>query len=117
MALQLVGGSLLDPLRAATMKTSMTPPRPENVRATESFRWSGRSLLVYSERWPIKYLLSNHGLCLGVDTKRRSVLFLACRDGIFVRFRPVGDTVVEDLAYDIPQIARALRVEPPASSH
>jgi hypothetical protein len=81
------------------------------VRATERFHWSGRTLMVYSERLPIKYLLSNHGLCLGVDSVRRSVLFLVCRSGVFLRFRPVGDTVVEDLGYEIPAIARALRDE------
>ena len=80
-------------------------------RATEMFRWSRRDLMVYSERLPIKYLLSNHGLCLGIDTKRRSLLFLACRSGLFVRRRPVGDTVVEDLDYDIPRIVRALRAQ------
>jgi len=78
-------------------------------RPTERFLWSGRTLLIYSERLPIKYLLSNHGLCLGVDSARRSLLFLASRDGVFFRFRPVGDTVVEDLNYDIPGIVRALR--------
>jgi hypothetical protein len=85
------------------------PPRPP--RATERFLFSGRTLLVYSERWPIKYLLSNHGVCLGVDSARRSFLLLACRSGLFLRLRPVGDTVVEDLDYEIPAIARALREE------
>lgn len=67
--------------------------------------------MVYSERFPLKYLLSNHGVCFGIDTHRRSLLFLASRDGIFLRNRPVGDTVVEDLDYDIPAIVRALREE------
>lgn len=80
-------------------------------RETERFSWSGRTLLVYSERWPIKYLVSNHGLCLGFDSRRRSLIFLASRRGILLRFRPVGDTVVEDLNYDIPRIVRALREE------
>ena len=31
---------------------------------------------VYSERFPIKYLFSNYGICLGVDTKKASYLFL-----------------------------------------
>jgi hypothetical protein len=88
--------------------TDGTPPVP---RATERFYWSGRTLLVYSERFPLKYLFSNHGVCLGADSKRLSLLFLACRDGLFFRFRPVGDTVVEDLDYDIPRIVRALREE------
>lgn len=80
-------------------------------RETEKFVWSGRTLLVYSERLPIKYLLSNHGICLGIDTVRSSMMFLACRDGVFLRRRPVGDTVVEDLEYDIPRIVGALRDE------
>jgi len=84
--------------------TDRSAPRP-----TESFVWSGRTLMVYSERLPIKYLLSNHGLCLGVDSHRRSILFLLSARGLFFRFRPVGDTVVEDLDYDIPRIVRALR--------
>ena len=80
-------------------------------RATERFLWSGRRLLVYSERLPIKYLVSNHGICLGIDSHRRSLLFLAARGGLFLRFRPVGDTVVEDLDYDLPRIVAALRAE------
>ena len=84
---------------------------PARRRATESFVWSGRTLMVYSERLPIKYLLSNHGLCLGVDSHRRSILFLLGRAGVFLRWRPVGDTVVEDLDYDIPRIVGALRAD------
>lgn len=80
-------------------------------REAERFSWSGRNLIVYSERLPIKYLLSNHGLCLGFDSRRRSLLFLVSRSGLFLRFRPVGDTVVEDLGYDIPGIAEALKAE------
>lgn len=63
---------------------------------------------VYSERLPIKYLFSNHGLCLGVDTKRASYLFLISSKGIVFRRRPVGDTIVEDLQYEIPCIHSAL---------
>jgi hypothetical protein len=84
---------------------------PATARATERFHWSGRELMVYSERLPIKYLVSNHGISLGIDSARTSFLFLACRDGLFLRTRPVGDTVVEDLDYEIPAIARALRDE------
>ena len=89
----------------------MTRARPVGPRPTERFTWSGRALMVYSERLPIKYLLSNHGLCLGVDSHRRSILLLLSRAGLFFRFRPVGDTVVEDLDYDIPRIVRALHDE------
>lgn len=85
---------------------------PPPHRPTSRFQWSGRFLQVYSERLPIKYLLSNRGLCLGVDTKRRSFLFIASADGILARTRPVGDTVVETLDYDIPRIVRALRETP-----
>lgn len=81
----------------------------EGARATEHFELTRSRIRIYSERWPIKYLLSNHGMCLGVDTKRRSFLFLAFRGGIILRQRPVGDTVVEDLDYDILAIVRALR--------
>jgi hypothetical protein len=88
------------------------PDRPRaTARETERFHWSGRQLMVYSERLPIKYLVSNHGISLGIDSARTSFLFLACRDGLFLRTRPVGDTVVEDLEYEIPAIARALRDE------
>jgi hypothetical protein len=84
-------------------------PSPRVPRATERFHWSGRELMVYSERLPIKYLVSNHGISFGIDSARTSFLFLACRDGVFLRTRPVGDTVVEDLDYEIPAIARALK--------
>lgn len=66
---------------------------------------------ILSERWPIKYLVSDHGLCLGVDTVRCSFLFLADRGGILLQKRPVGDRIVEDLDYHIPDIALALRQE------
>jgi hypothetical protein len=78
-------------------------------RETEHFEMTRRRIRIYSEAWPIKYLLSNQGVCLGLDTKRRSFLLLADRDGLMFRQRPVGDTVVEDLDYNIPEIARALR--------
>jgi len=93
------------------MTTLLPPGPPASPRETESFVWSGRTLRVYSEKLPIKYLLSNHGLCLGVDSHRRSILFLLGSGGLFFRFRPVGDTVVEDLDYDIPRIVHALREE------
>jgi hypothetical protein len=80
-------------------------------RATEQFLWKGRRLLIYSERLPLKYLLSNQGICLGIDSRSRSILFLLSRDGLFLRFRPVGDTVVEDLDYDLPRIVQALKSE------
>jgi hypothetical protein len=78
-------------------------------RATEHFEVRRGRVRIYSERWPIKYLVSNHGICLGIDTKRRSFLFLAHRQGVILRQRPVGDTVVEELDYEIPAIVRALR--------
>jgi len=71
---------------------------------------------IVSERWPIKYLFSEHGVCLGIDTVRCSYLFLLHRGGIVLQRRPVGDKVVENLFYEIPDIARALaseRVPPP----
>lgn len=66
---------------------------------------------IVSERLPIKYLFSDHGVCLGVDTVRCSFLFLLHRGGIVLQRRPVGDRVVEDLDYHIPAIAIALRAE------
>jgi hypothetical protein len=63
---------------------------------------------ILSERWPIKYLFSEHGICLGLDTVRCSYLFLLHHGGIVLRRRPVGDRVVEDLGYHIPDIVRAL---------
>ena len=66
---------------------------------------------ILSERLPIKYLLSDHGICLGIDTVRCSYLFLVHREGIVLQRRPVGDRVVENLDYEIPEIARALSRE------
>jgi hypothetical protein len=66
---------------------------------------------VYSERLVIKYLLSNFGLCLGLDTKRCSYLFLVSRKGVIFSRRPVGDKVVENLNYEIPAIVDALHRE------
>ncbi|MCL4308166.1 MAG: hypothetical protein M1606_01940 [Candidatus Thermoplasmatota archaeon] len=66
---------------------------------------------IYSERLPLKYLLSDHGLCLGIDTKRCSFLFLVSSQGVRLNRRPVGDKVVENLDYEIPDIVVALRAE------
>ena len=66
---------------------------------------------IVSERLPIKYLFSDHGICLGIDTVRCSFLFLLYRGGLVLRRRPVGDRVVEDLDYHIPDIVIALRQE------
>ncbi|MGA8541961.1 MAG: hypothetical protein WB947_00235 [Thermoplasmata archaeon] len=66
---------------------------------------------IYSERLALKYLVSDHGLCLGVDMKDRSYLFLVSRTGVVLERRPVGDKVVENLDYEIPEIARALASE------
>jgi hypothetical protein len=64
---------------------------------------------IYSERLAIKYLLSNHGICLGLDTKRCSYLFMVSRAGYILQRRPVGDKVVENLNYEIPAIVAELR--------
>lgn len=63
---------------------------------------------IYSERLPLKYLFSNRGVCLGIDTKRASFLFLVSSLGVMFRKRPVGDRVVEDNNYDIPVIFREI---------
>lgn len=68
-------------------------------------------LKIYSEMLPIKYLLSENGVCLGVDTKKCSFLFIASRRGLMFRKRPVGDKIVENLDYNIPQIEDALLAE------
>jgi hypothetical protein len=65
----------------------------------------------YSERLPLKYLVSDHGVCLGVDMVRCSYLFLLSRDGLRLQRRPVGDKVVENLNYEIPAIVESLRAE------
>lgn len=66
---------------------------------------------LYSERLFLKYLVSNHGVCFGVDLKDRSYLFLVSSRGVVFRRRPVGDKVVENLEYEIPAIVAALDAE------
>ena len=66
---------------------------------------------IYSERLFLKYLFSDHGLCLGVDMKERSYLFLVSSHGVRLQRRPVGDKVVENLDYEIPAIVAALERE------
>jgi hypothetical protein len=66
---------------------------------------------IVSERWFIKWLFSDHGICLGADMKTRSYLFLVSSRGIIWLRRPVGDKVVENLNYEIPAIVRALEDE------
>ncbi len=63
---------------------------------------------VYSERLFLKYLFSNHGVCFGVDLKDRSYLFLVSKAGGTFQRRPVGDKVVENLDYEIPEIVNSL---------
>jgi hypothetical protein len=71
---------------------------------------------IYSERLFLKYLVSDHGLCLGVDLRDRSYLFLVSSAGVVLERRPVGDKVVENLDYEIPEIVRALEGERAAAS-
>jgi hypothetical protein len=66
---------------------------------------------LYSERLFLKYLVSNHGICFGIDMKRSSYLFLVSQRGVILQRRPVGDKVVENLNYEIPAIVRALESE------
>lgn len=73
-------------------------------------------LKILSERLPIKYLFSDQGICLGIDTVRCSFLFLLHRGGLVLQRRPVGDRIVEDLNYSIPDIAVALRKDARKSS-
>ncbi len=65
----------------------------------------------YSERWFLKYLFSNHGLCFGVDLRDRSYLLLVSARGVRWQRRPVGDKVVENLDYELPRIEAALDAE------
>jgi hypothetical protein len=65
-------------------------------------------LKLYSERFAIKYLFSSKGICLGIDTKRASFLFLVSRQGILLRRRPVGDRIVESMNYEIDRIHNGL---------
>lgn len=62
----------------------------------------------YSDRFFLKYLLSDRGVCLGVELRDRSYLLIASRRGITFRRRPSGDRVVEHQGYDIPRILQAL---------
>jgi hypothetical protein len=64
---------------------------------------------IYSELLPIKYLFSDKGVCLGMDTKRCSYLFLLSKSGIILRRRPVGDKIVENLDYEIDLIEVAIK--------
>ena len=59
---------------------------------------------IYSERFVLKYLFSDQGICLGVDLKEKSYLFLICTRGIIFRRRNKGDKVVENLNYEINSI-------------
>ena len=70
-----------------------------------------RGFKTYSERWFLKYLFSQHGICFGVDMKDRSYLFLVSAKGIVLQRRPVRDKVVENLDYEIPAIVAALEDE------
>ncbi|MBX8631110.1 MAG: hypothetical protein KIY12_03780 [Thermoplasmata archaeon] len=63
---------------------------------------------LYSERFAIKYLFSSKGVCLGIDTKKASFLFLVSRQGILLRKRPVGDRIVENMDYEIDRIHEGL---------
>ncbi len=71
---------------------------------------------IYSERFAIKYLFSNSGVCFGVDTKKCSYLFIASRKGVLFQRRPVGDKVVENLNYEISAIYDALLREKEGSA-
>jgi hypothetical protein len=72
------------------------------------------AMKIYSERLFLKYLFSNHGICFGIDMKQSSYLFLVSKRGVILQRRPVGDKVVENLDYEIPEIVRALESERPA---
>ena len=63
----------------------------------------------YSERFFIKYLIENSGICLGIDMKNNSYLFLVTKNGFMVKKRPAGDKIVENLNYDVGRVSLFLR--------
>ncbi|MHB1492721.1 MAG: hypothetical protein ACYCSG_05130 [Thermoplasmataceae archaeon] len=64
---------------------------------------------LYSEKFFIKYLLENNGLCIGIDMKTRSYLFLITQRGIMLKKRPAGDKIVENLNYEVIKVSDYLR--------
>ncbi len=63
----------------------------------------------YSEKFFIKYLIENSGICLGIDMKNKSYLFLATKNGFMLKKRPAGDKIVENLNYDVGRVSLFLR--------
>ena len=63
----------------------------------------------YSERFFIKYLIENSGICLGIDMKNNSYLFLVTKSGFMLKKRPAGDKIVENLNYDVGRVSLFLR--------
>ena len=63
----------------------------------------------YSEKFFIKYLIENSGICLGIDMKNKSYLFLATKNGVMLKKRPAGDKIVENLNYDVGRVSLFLR--------
>lgn len=103
-----------DPGRPRTRKLVMLYPLSKVVRRGHAptpapHGLESRGLKLYSERLFLKWLISNFGICFGIDMKRSSYLFLISKRGILLRRRPVGDKVVENLDYEIPQIVVALQ--------
>lgn len=63
----------------------------------------------YSEKFFIKYLIENNGICLGIDMKNNSYLFLVTKSGFMLKKRPAGDKIVENLNYDVGRVTLFLR--------
>ncbi len=63
----------------------------------------------YSEKFFIKYLIENNGICLGIDMKNNSYLFLVTKSGFMLKKRPAGDKIVENLNYDVGRVSLFLR--------
>ncbi len=63
----------------------------------------------YSEKFFIKYLIENSGICLGIDMKNNSYLFLVTKSGFMLKKRPAGDKIVENLNYDVGRVSLFLR--------
>lgn len=63
----------------------------------------------YSEKFFLKYLIENSGICLGIDMKNNSYLFLVTKSGFMLKKRPAGDKIVENLNYDVGRVSLFLR--------
>lgn len=71
----------------------------------------------YSEKFFIKYLIENRGICLGIDMKKKSYLFLVTKNGFILKERPAGDKIVENLNYEVEKVSQYLKNMETKNSH